>query len=89
MKSEEVYNTWKEKKRQVDIRENFADDVMSRAYQYEQNKRKPLFDMQWLVELISTHPLAKAGLVTAGAVAGIVRLVFMILVILGKGDING
>jgi len=89
MKSEEVYDTWKEEKSQIDIREDFADEVMNQVYQYAQKKRKLLFDVQWLVELISVHPLAKAGLVTAGAVTGLVRLILMIVVILSKGDING
>ncbi len=89
MKSEEVYDTWKEEKSQIDIREDFADEVMNQVYQYAQKKRKLLFDVQWLVELISAHPLAKAGLVTAGAVTGLVRLILMIVVILSKGDING
>lgn len=89
MKSEEVYGTWKEEKNQVDIRENFTDEVMNQVYQYAQKKRKPLFDVQWLIELISAHPLAKAGLVAAGAVTGLIRLAFMIVVILSKGDING
>lgn len=78
MKSEEVYNSWKEEKSQVDIRENFTDEVMNQIYQYERDKRKPLFDAQRLVELISAHPLAKVGLVAAGAVAGVVRVVVIL-----------
>lgn len=89
MNSQEVYNAWQKGKSRVDIRRDFADKVMSHVYQYEQNKSKPLFDLQHLVELVSAHPLAKAALIAMGAVTGFVRLMLMIIVILSKGDING
>ena len=41
MKSEEIYNAWKEHKSQIGIRKNFADELMNLIYQYEQKKRKP------------------------------------------------
>lgn len=78
MKSQEVYNAWKEKKHQIDIQGDFADKVMNQVYRYEQAKRKPMFDMQRLVELISAHPLAEAGLITAGVITGFVRIVFIV-----------
>ncbi len=78
MKSEEIYNAWKERKSQIDIRENFADEVMNQIYQYECDKRKPLFDGQRLIELISAHPFAKAGVVVAGVVTGFVRIMFVV-----------
>ena len=89
MKRQEVYNAWKKQKSQIDIRGNFANEVMSQVYQYEQKKRKPLFNLHWLVELVSAHPVAQAGLVAAGAITGLVRLVFIILMVLSRGDING
>jgi len=78
MKSEEIYNAWKERKSQIDIRENFADELMNQIYQYESEKRKPLFDGHRLIELISTRPLSKAAVVTAGAVTGLVRIMFVV-----------
>jgi hypothetical protein len=84
MKSEEVYDTWKEEKSQIDIRQDFADKVMNQVYQYAQKKRKLLFDVQWLVELISAHPLAKAGLVATGAVTGLVRVAFVVCMFLSS-----
>ena len=83
MERQEVFNAWIEKTSQIDVRENFTDQVMKRIYQYEQKKRKSLFDYQRLVELISVHWPAQAALVAAGAVVGFVRVVFMIAVILG------
>ncbi|MHC4461577.1 MAG: hypothetical protein ACYS30_09090 [Planctomycetota bacterium] len=84
MKSEEVYNAWKERKSQIEISENFTDEVMNQVYQHAQKKRKSMFDMRQLVELISAHPLAKAGLVAAGAVAGFVRVAFVVCMFLGS-----
>ena len=78
MKSEEIYNAWKERKSQINIRENFADELMNRIYRYEQKKRKPLFDGHRLMELISSHRFIKAGVVTAGAVTGLVRIMFVV-----------
>ncbi len=78
MKSEEIYNAWKERKSQIDIRENFSDELMNRIYRYEQKKRKPLFDVHRLIELISAHRFVKAGVVTAGAVTGLVRIMFVV-----------
>lgn len=74
MKSEEIYTAWKEHKSQIDLRENFVDEVMNRIYRYERDKGRPLFDAQQLIELISAHRFAKAAVVTAGAMAGLVRI---------------
>lgn len=89
MKSEEIYNIWKKRKSQIEVSNAFSGKVMNQIYQYEQAKRRPLFDMQRLVDIISAHTLAKVGLVAAGAAMGLVRVIFMILVILSRGDING
>ncbi|NQT01404.1 MAG: hypothetical protein HQ580_05250 [Planctomycetes bacterium] len=78
MKSEEIYDTWKECKSQIDLRENFADEVMNRIYRYERDKGKPLFDVQRLIELISAHRFVKAGVVTASVVAGLARIMFVV-----------
>lgn len=78
MKSEEIYNAWKEQKSQIDIRENFADELMNQIYRYESEKRKPLFDAHRVIELISAHRFVKAGVVTAGAAIGLVRIMFVV-----------
>jgi len=84
MKSEEVYDTWKEEKSQIDIRQDFADEVMNQVYQYARKKTKRLLDVQWLIDLISAHPLAKAGLIAAGAIAGFVRVAFVVCMFLSS-----
>ncbi|MHC4424573.1 MAG: hypothetical protein ACYSYV_00590 [Planctomycetota bacterium] len=82
MNSDEIYSAWKERKSQIDVRENFADEVMNQICQYEREKRKPLFDEHRLIELISAHRSAKAGVVIAGAAAGLVRIMFVVYVFL-------
>ena len=89
MKSEETYNLWKDQKYKIETGSNFPEKVMNQIYQYEQKKSKPLFDIYQLIEFISAHPLAKAGLIAAGALIGLVRLIFVVIMILSKGVING
>ena len=82
MNNEDIYNAWKKKKRRVEIRENFTDSVMNQICQYEQNKRKSLFDVQSLVEFMSAHTLAKAGLILTGGIVGFIRVVLMFRMVL-------
>lgn len=89
MKENEVYESWKKEKRQIDVSQNFTDRVMNDVYQWEQSRKSPGFAIERLIELISFHPLAKIGLVTAGAVTGIIRLIIMINAILSNGVVNG
>jgi hypothetical protein len=89
MKDKEVYESWRQEKRQIDVSKNFTDQVMNQVYQLEQNKKIKLLKIERLIELISFHPLAKTGLVAVGAVTGIVRLIIMINAILSNGVING
>lgn len=89
MKDHEVYETWKQKKRQIDVSRNFTDRVMNEVYQWEQSRNVYQLKMERLIELISFHPLAKIGLISAAAFTGIVRLIIMINTILSNGVING
>ena len=89
MKENEVYESWKQEKRQIDVSQDFTSRVMNAIHQWEDRKNVPLLKMERLIELISFHPLAKIGLVTAGAVTGIIRVIIMINAILSNGVING
>ena len=82
MNNEDIYNAWKKKKHQVEISEDFTDSVMNQIRQYEQNKRKSLFNVQSLIELISAHTLAKAGLILTGGVVGFIRVILMFRMVL-------
>jgi hypothetical protein len=89
MKDHEVYQSWRQKKRQIEVSQNFTGRVMNQVYHCEQSRNVPLLKIDRLIELISFHPLAKTGLVAVGAVMGIVRLIIMILAILSNGVANG
>jgi len=89
MKDHEVYESWKQEKRQINPSQNFTDLVMNQVYQWEQSRKSPQAIIERLIELITFHPIAKIGLVAAGAVTGIIRLVIMIQAILSNGVING
>jgi hypothetical protein len=83
MKAEEIYDAWKEQKNQIGVDKNFSDKARSRINQYEREKRKTLFDVHQLIELISTRPLGKAAVITAGALIGFVRISFVVYAFLG------
>ena len=89
MKDHEVYESWKQVKSQIDVRQNFTDRVMNQVYELEQSRKSPLLKTERLIEMISFHPLAKTGLVAVGAAAGIARLMIMIHAILSNGVVNG
>jgi len=82
MKTEEIYNTWKEQKSQIEVGKGFSDKVMNQICRYEQNKRKSLFDMQSLIEFMSAHTLVRAGLILTGGVVGFIRVVFVVTMVL-------
>jgi len=89
MKDNEVYESWRQEKCQIDVSQNFTDHVMNQVYQLEQSRKSSRFTIERVIELISFHPLVKMGLVAVGAVTGIVRLIIMINTILSNGVING
>jgi len=89
MKKNEVYESWRQEKSQIDIGQNFTGEVMDQINAWEQSRNFRWFNVARFVELISFHPLAKTGFVAAGAVTGIVRLIIMVHTILSNGVING
>lgn len=89
MKPDEIYDSWRQKKRHVDVRADFCDQVMNRICALERERAIRLFGIEKLATLVSLHPMARAALVAAGAFAGFVRLGLMINVILNSGVTNG
>jgi len=83
MKIQEIYHTWKEQKSQIEVGKGLSNKVISRIYQYEWEKRKPLFGGYRLIELISTRPLGKAAVITAGVLISFVRMTFVVYAFLG------
>ena len=84
MRSEEIYDAWKEVRSQVDVSEGFAGKVMGQVYEYEQEKGKAWRSVERFVEFISARPLAAAGLAAGCLVLGLVRLVCALIVALGR-----
>ena len=89
MKENEVYESWKQAKSQIDVSGSFTGEVMDQINAWEQSRNFRWFNVARFIELISFHPLAKTGLVAVGAITGIVRLIIMIHAILSNGVING
>lgn len=78
MKTEEILKLWKDGKLQTETERDFPDKVMSRIYKYEEQSRKPLFDISWLVEIVTSNPLAKAAMIMTAAMVGVLRVAFLL-----------
>ncbi len=78
MKSEEIYNAWIEKRRQVVIPESFTEEVIKKAHSYEQQKNKPLFNQDKLVLFLCRNSFAKAVLCFIGTILGLARVMLII-----------
>ena len=46
MKGERTWEAWKDKHRQIEVRDEFADTVMNRIYQCEQKGRISVLDVR-------------------------------------------
>ena len=82
MKLEQIYNAWKDRKREIETSADFTDAVMEQVHKFEDGRGRRLFDVNGLIELVSAHVVLKAGMVAAGAVIGVVRLVLVVHVLL-------
>ena len=82
MSRQEVYDAWRERSRQVDMAESFADQVMNHVYEYQKDRSKQFLRFRWLVDVVSEHPLAQASLVVIGTVTGLIRVAFVVCVFL-------
>jgi hypothetical protein len=82
MKNEEIYDSWKKQRSQIEVGQNFTEKVMNHVYQYEQKRKASPFDIQWLVETVSAHPLAQVAMIAVGTLVGFVRLILMIHLLL-------
>ncbi len=82
MKSEQLYDNWKKQRSQVEVGHDFTEKVMKQVYQYEQRIKSSLFDIQWLVQAITAHPLAQAAMIAVGAIVGSIRLAIMLHILI-------
>ncbi|MBN2590970.1 MAG: hypothetical protein JXA96_13980 [Sedimentisphaerales bacterium] len=89
MKSEKLYEAWKETRRKVVPSENFINKVVNQAYEYEQEKKTQSHVMKRLIDFVSAHPFAQAALIAMGVMSGFMRMFVVIITILNNGDING
>ena len=78
MKSQDIYNAWRERKRQIDIAEDFADSVMDKIRHHRKYRLKSLFDLQRFIETFSHNPITQAALLVAGAITGLARIALVI-----------
>ena len=82
MKNEKFYDDWKRQRSQIEVGDDFTEKLMKQVYQYEQRRKSSLFDIQWLVETITAHPLVQAAMIAVGAIVGLIRLAIMLHILL-------
>ncbi|HAL45609.1 MAG: hypothetical protein A2Y12_00700 [Planctomycetes bacterium GWF2_42_9] len=85
MDKKEIYGSWVEK--QIEIPDLFADKVMKQVSEYEHQPK--WFDIPGIIEIISAHTIIKNCLITAGVAIGFIRVIYIMIVILSKGFLNG
>lgn len=78
MKSQEIYNGWKEQKSQIKISDDFEDKLMKKVYSYEQQKNELLFNRDKLILFLCRNSFAKVGLCFIGTILGLVRVMLII-----------
>ena len=84
MNSDDIYNAWKEKKGDIKIQRDFADQVMDQIYDLKVGKRRIyLIDTVKILGWLSSKPWAQAGVVIVGAIIGFIRFLLTIRVVLG------
>ena len=83
MDHEQLYNTWKEKRADLQPSPDFPDRVMNQVYQLERARRKPIFDLEPLLERLTTRPLVRVSLVAGALTIGVCRITITLLVLLG------
>jgi hypothetical protein len=86
MNNEDLYQSWLEKSRNIEVSPDFSHEVMARISGYEHERgegaaRKPDLLHGWL-ELVSLHPVVQTVLIVAGLLLGVARLVVSLQIIL-------
>lgn len=84
MNNNDLYQSWLEKKKNVGPRADFSKNITTRILQYEQKKHTPKsrWEISEWLEWISLRPVMQTALITAGFIAGAVRLVLTLKIIL-------
>ena len=89
MNINEIYHAWKENRRRIEPGPDFTDQVINKIVQYEREKRNTRFDLRsWGDFFISYFPV-KAALVAGGTLAGLIRVVVVLRILLGCASVAG
>lgn len=89
MNSNDPYQSWLEKSRNIEVSPDFSREVMARISRYEHERgertaRKPDLLPEWLdwLDWISLHPVVQTALIVAGFLLGVARLIGSLQMIL-------
>jgi len=78
----QLYDAWKENKSQIYISKDFTSKVMSQIYGYEKSKTRPFEALCWIASVLSSNPVAQAGLVATGSIVGLIRITLVVSILL-------
>ena len=91
MNSNDPYQSWLEKRRNIEVSSDFSREVMARISDYEHQRgipgREQKTELVWvwlggLVEWISLHPVVQTALIATGLLLGAARWVLSSQIIL-------
>ena len=83
MNRQEIYDSWKNQRSQMDIRNDFSENLMDQVYKYEQKRNKPVFDYQRFIKIVSYQLSVRTAILVVGAAMGLVRFLFLCAAVLG------
>lgn len=82
-RQDELYQSWRDRKTDVVVPEDFASDVMAGVYRQVAEGETQAAHSEGVLDWLLRHRLARVGLVAAAAVLGFVRLAVMTHLALG------
>ena len=83
MKSEKLFENWKQHRADYKVSDSFCDDIMQIVS--TPKKRKTRIDLLLWFNAITTEPLARFGVIIVGALGGLCRVVLTFVAMVFEG----
>ncbi len=82
MNDERWYEVWKQRHEHADVEEGFTDRVMIEVRAIERERAEHCTGIRWILERASGNRFAQMGLIGAGAVVGVLRVLSVVFALL-------
>ena len=83
MKSDELFENWKQHKADYKVSDSFCDDIMQTVN--KPGKRKPRVDLLSLFNRLTLDPIVRFGVIAVGALGGLCRIVLTVFAMVFEG----